>query len=133
MELKTSEVVKIQGGTGILQFPEALKREPLRTQIRCISICLKPDKTADNGPIFIVCTGSYYMNKSRQMKRNVLGMLTHTPSGGLTHFTNNPMPITLPQESFDIEVIDIKGSRKNVDATVVFEIQGFVSNRNLAI
>ena len=133
MELKTSEVVKIQGGTGIIQFPEALKREPLRTQIRCISICLKPDKQANNHPIFIVCTGSYYMNKSRQMKRNILGMLTHTPSGGLTHFTHNPMPITLPQESFDIEVIDIRGTRKNVDAAVVFEIQGFVNNRNLAI
>ena len=43
------------------------------------------------------------------------------------------MPITLPQESFEVEIVDITGTRKNVDAAVVFEIQGFVNNRNLAI
>ena len=91
-----------------MQFPEALKREPLQTQIRCFSICLKLNKKANNHPIFIVCTGSYYMNKSQQMKPNILGMLTYTPAGG--HFTPNPMPITLPQEIFDIEVIDIRGT-----------------------
>ena len=133
MELKTSEVVKVQEGIGSVQFPEALKREPLRTQIRCNSVCLKPDKQADHQPIFIVCTESYYLNKSQQMKRNILGMFTYTPIGGLTHFTHSPMPVILSQESFEVEIVDITGTRKNVDAAAVFEIQGFVNNRNLAI
>ena len=43
------------------------------------------------------------------------------------------MPDTIPQESFEVEIVDITGTRKNVDAAAVFEIQGFVNNRNLAI
>ena len=79
MELKTSEVVKVQEGIGSVQFPEALKREPLQTQIRCNRICLKHDKQANNKPTFIVCTVSYYMNKSQQKKQNKLGMFRDHP------------------------------------------------------
>ena len=133
MELKTAAVVKVEGGRGTLEFPEALKRDPLRAHIKCVSICLKPDKEAKNVPLFIVCGASYHMTKSREMKRNVLAMFVHSPSGGCTYFDNGPMPITLPQETFEIEVINEAGERKEVTAAVVFEVEGTVWNRNLAI
>ena len=60
-------------------------------------------------------------------------MFAHNPSGGSIYFNNAQMPITLPQESFEIQMINTAGIRRNVNAAVVFEIQGFVRNRNLAI
>ena len=133
MELKTSVVVKVIDGRGTIELPEALKRDPLRSHIQCVSVCLKPDKEAKSTPVFIVCGASYHMTKSREMKRNVLGMFSNSPTGGCTHFHNGAMPITLPQETFEIEIVNDAGERKEVTAAVVFEIKGIVSNRNLAI
>ena len=66
MELKTAAVVKVEGGRGTLEFPEALKRDPLRAHIKCVSICLKPNKDAKNVPLFIVCGASYHMTKAEK-------------------------------------------------------------------
>ena len=133
MELTLSLPVNITEGQGSLTFPEALKRKPLNTFIRCQSICFSNSVSAVEFPLFVVCSGSCYLTRDRQINRNILGMFKPTP-GGLVNFNSSKdIPITIPEELMHIEVIDFQGLRKNISGMIVVEIRGTIVNRFLAV
>ena len=134
MQLKTSMCVKIVKGLGLIDFPDALKSEPLASFLRCSSLHLESNSSADNEVLFIVSSGSYHVTKNHERKSNILCMFKNTSSGGLINYNcETKVPITIPQDVMNVEIVNSDGLRKNVSALGVFEIQGTVKNKFLSI
>ena len=134
MQLKTTTCVKIVKGLGLIDFPDALKSEPLASFLRCSSLHLESNSSADNEALFIVSSGSYHVTKNHERKKNILCMFKNTSTGGLINYNcETKIPITIPQDVINVEIVNSDGLRKNVSALGVFEIQGTVKNKFLSI
>ena len=133
MDLNVSITVKITDGVAEFAFPDALKREPLKSTIRCDSIYFKKNRQADNECLFLVCSGSYYYTQGRELKHNILAMFQNKKSNHRVSFSETRLPITLPQEHLKLQITDHHGKRQAISCDVVIHIVGQVANKLLAI
>ena len=133
MDLNVSASLQILKGIGWLEFPEALKRQPLQTQIGCTSLYFVNNREAKKEPLFLVCSGSMYYTHNHAMKNNIVAMFQHKPKSHLMSSTYPAVPITMPQDKLAIEIVDYHGKRQNVSCLAVFQIHGKVANKMLAI
>ena len=133
MELNVSVSLQVLKGVGWLEFPEALKREPLQSQIHCSSLYFLSNTEAKGEPLFVVCSGSLYYTHNHEMKNNILAMFQHRPTSHLLSIAYPAVPITMSQDKLAIEIVNYHGLRQNVSCLGVFQIQGKVANKLLAI
>ena len=133
MDLNITVSLQVLKGIGWLEFPEALKREPLQIQIRCISLFFGDNKDAKREPLFVVCSGSCYYTQDHEMKNNILAMFQHLPITHLRETAYPAVPITMSQDKLAIEIVDYHGNRQNVSCLGICQIQGKVANKLLAI
>ena len=134
MLLNISTPVKIDKGLGYFDFPDALKRESLHTYIGCQSLFHQANKTASDRALLIVCSGSFYLNKTRQMTNNVLAMFQDSKTSKLVQFNRvEKIRVNLPQEVLQIQIVDIDGNVQNINGLAVVDICGKVSDRLAAI
>ena len=133
MDVKLSVPLLIVKGSGIIDLPPVLKRDPLKSTITCDSLYFNNNPSARNEPYFVVCSGSWYYNHKHEPKKNILGMFQNKATANIVSF-NFPAPLTRLQENLEIEIIDLNGKRvENVSCMAVCHIHGQVSNRLLAI
>ena len=87
---------------------------------------------SDEGPV--VCSGSFYLNKTRQMTNNVLAMFQDSKTSKLVQFNCvEKIRVNLPQEVLKIQIVDIDGNVQNINGLAVVDICGKVSDRLAAI
>ena len=132
MELCLSTNVIIKNGLGELDYPPALKREALKSNIQCECLYFGANIRAKNEPYFITCSGSTYRSPDGQMKENILGIFQNKPQTNIASFHYN-VPITVPQEKLEIKIVDLHGKQQDLTCMGVFRLQGPVSNKLLAI
>ena len=106
MELNVTVPLQILKGIGWLEFPEALKREPLNTQIRCMSLYFVKNDQAKREPLFVVCSGSFYYTHNHELKNNIVAMFQHLPVTHLMSSTYPAVPITMTQDKLVKSAMD---------------------------
>ena len=94
---------------------------------------LPNNSTANDEGLFLVCSASFYRDKNQNMKKNILGMFLNTPTPSVARFGDFWLPLTLPQETIQIECVDFHGERQDVSSLGVVHIRGTVTNKLLAI
>ena len=67
------------------------------------------------------------------MKKNIVAMFQHNPVGELVSMSYPAVPITMPQEKLAMEIVNYHGKVQDVSCLAVFQIQGKVANKMLAI
>ena len=133
MNLNTSTMVSIANGVGELEFPHALKRDLLMSTIQCQSLYIDANPAAKNEGFFIVCDCSYYITQNGMAKKNILAMFQNKKSVNIVYFPTHRVPITTPQDRLKIEIVNGAGDCQKGSALAVFDIDGCVSNKLLAI
>ena len=132
MDLCISTSLIIKKGLGELEYPQALKREPLKSNIQCECLYLTDNAKAKNEPYFITCSASTYRTQDNGLKANILGMFQNKPQANIVSFTYSA-PITVPQEKLEVRIVDYHGKQQDLTCIGVFRIHGSVANRLLAI
>ena len=133
MELNISIPVNIVKGFGELEFPKALKREPLLSTIQCQNLFFGSNSAAKNEPFMLICSGSQYWTQNQKMKNNVLAMFQNSKNPNTISFDYHPLPITSPQDKLVLEIVDFHGIRQNVSCLGTFHMTGKVANKLFAI
>ena len=132
MDLTVSANLIIKRGLGELEYPPALKREVLKSNIQCQYLYFSVNKSAKNEPYFLICSGSKYQAQDGRLKNNVLGMFQNKPETNIASF-HYTVPITVPQEKLEIQIVDYHGKQQDLTCMGVFRMHGAVSNKHLAI
>ena len=132
MDLNVSLPLFIKKGVGALKFPEVFKRGPLQVDISCDSMFFTANSSNDNGPCFIICSGSVYYTKDHELKPNILGMFQNKKTTNLVNFSKK-FPITSAQETLEIEIVNFHYQRQNISCLGVFHLEGSVRNKLLTI
>ena len=132
MDLCLSAKVLIKKGQGYLEYPPALKSEPLKSHIQCESLYLPPNKDGGDEPYFIACSGSTYRSQDGTLKSNILGMFQNKKEANVVSF-NHFAPITVPREKLEICIIDVHGKLQDLSCIGVFKIHGLINNKLLAL
>ena len=133
MELSVAQPLHLKNGMGEIQFPEALTRDPSKSSLHIDCLYLPNNSTANDEGLFLVCSASFYRDKKQNMKKNILGMFLNTPTPSVARFGDFWLPLTLPQETIQIECVDFHGERQDVSSLGVVHIRGTVTNKLLAI
>ena len=133
MELDLSVPLTFVDGVAVFQFPDALRREMFKSTIQLDSFYLSKNANAKNEALMVVCNGSFYRDRNQKLQKNVLGLFINKPRPNLFTFTSHPVPINLPLDSLEVEIIAPKGERQKVSGLGVLHVKGSVHNRFLTI
>ena len=132
MDLCLSTNLIIKRGLGELEYPQALKREALKSNIQCECLYLMENPKAKNEPYFITCSGSTYRTQDGTLKPNILGMFQNKKDANIVSFPY-AVPITVPQEKLEVRIVDYHGKQQELSCMGVFRMHGPVGNKILAI
>ena len=133
MELAVALPLHLKEGLAEITFPEALKRDLGKSTLRIDCLWLPLNMQAHSEGFFLVCSASFYRDKNQELKKNILGLFKNTQEPSMTKFSEYSAPLTLPQETIQIECVNFHGKRQNVSALGVVHIRGSVSDKLLAI
>ena len=133
MELALSVPLTLVDGAASFEFPDALRREMFKSTIQLDSFYLSKNANAKNEALMLVCNGSFYRDRNQTLQKNVLGLIINKPRPNLFTFTSHPVPINLPLDTLEVEIIDSKGARQKVSGLGLLHVKGSVQNRFLTI